>query len=86
MMHTFRLLEMAIEIATESMINVQRPNRDFLLDVKAGKFEYQDLLDKANELQRKMESAFEESDLRDEPDLGEINRLTYELRNRLYNE
>ena len=34
MMHTFRLLEMALEIAREKQINVQRPNREFLLEIK----------------------------------------------------
>lgn len=86
MMHTFRLLEMAIEIAQEKKVNVKRPNRNYLLDIKAGKFEYEELVNKANELQIKMENAFEKSDLMEEPDRERINNLTYKLREKLYEE
>ncbi len=85
MMHTFRLLEMATEIATQKTINVKRPNRDFLLNIKKGKFEYQELLGLANDLQLKMEKAFEQSDLQDKPDREMINKLTFDIRNKFYN-
>lgn len=86
MMHTFRLLEMAIEIAIEKRINVKRTNRNYLLDIKAGKFEYDDLVNKANQLQNEMEKAFANSDLMDKPDREKINDLTYTLRELLYQE
>lgn len=86
MMHVFRLLEMAIEIGKEKKVNVKRPNRDFLLDIKAGKFEYDDLLKMADEKQSEMELAFENSTLPNEPDLAMINDLTYRLRDKFYND
>lgn len=86
MMHVFRLLEMAIEIGKEKKVNVRRPNRDFLLEIKAGKHEYDDLLRMAAEKQTEMELAFENSALPDEPDLSMINHLTYRLRDKFYNE
>lgn len=86
MMHTFRLLEMAIEIAREKRINVKRPNRDYLLDIKAGNFEYDDLVNKANQLQNEMEKAFADSDLMEKPDREKLNDLTYKLREKLYQE
>lgn len=86
MMHTFRLLEMAIEIAREKRINVKRPNRNYLLDIKAGNFEYDDLVNKANQLQNEMETAFADSDLMEKPDREKINDLTYKLREKLYQE
>lgn len=86
MMHTFRLLEMAIEIAKEKRINVKRPNRNYLLDIKAGNFEYEELVNKANQLQEEMEIAFEKSDLIEKPDREKINNLTFKLRNKLYKE
>jgi hypothetical protein len=84
MMHTFRLLEMAIEIAKEHKVNVLRPNRDFLLEVKSGKFEYEELLNLANEKQREMQEAFENSTLPERPNLNLINKMCYELREELY--
>ncbi len=86
MMHTFRLLEMAIEIAKEKRINVKRPNRNYLLDIKAGNFEYEELVNKANQMQAEMEIAFEKSDLMVKPNREKINNLTFKLRNKLYKE
>lgn len=84
MMHVFRLLEMAIEIGKEKKVYVKRPNRDFLLDIKSGKFEYDELLKMADLKKEEMELVFENSDLPNEPDLVKINELTYRLRNRFY--
>ncbi|TCO02188.1 DNA polymerase beta superfamily protein [Natronoflexus pectinivorans] len=84
MMHVFRLLEMAIEIGKEKKVNVKRPNRDFLLEIKSGKFEYEELLKMADLKQEEMELAFEKSELPTEPDLAMINNLTYRLRDRFY--
>jgi hypothetical protein len=84
MMHVFRLLEMAIEIGKEKKVNVKRPNRDFLLEIKAGKYGYEELLKMAEQKQAEMEVAFENSDLPDEPDITLINALAYRLRDKLY--
>ena len=84
MMHVFRLLEMAIEIGKENKVNVKRPNRSFLLEIKSGKFEYDDLLLLADEKQKEMELAFEKSDLPLQPDLDYINELLFSLRDSFY--
>lgn len=86
MMHTFRLLEMAIEIGKAGEINVKRPNREFLLDIKSGDYEYEDLLLMAKERQDEMETVFENSELPERPNIEIINELTYKLRNRFYKE
>jgi hypothetical protein len=84
MMHVFRLLEMAIEIGKERQVNVKRPNRNFLLDIKSGKYEYEELLKMADLKQAEMESAFNQSSLPEKPDLKLINELTYKLRDKFY--
>lgn len=84
MMHVFRLLEMAIEIGEEKKVNVKRPNRDFLLDIKAGKFEYEELLKMADKKKAEMEIAFENSSLPGKPNLVMINNLTFRLRDKFY--
>lgn len=86
MMHVFRLLEMAIEIGKEKKVNVKRPNRDFLLEIKSGKFEYEELLKMADLKKEEMELAFETSDLPNEPNIALINNLTYRLREKFYND
>ncbi|MEO0790632.1 MAG: nucleotidyltransferase domain-containing protein, partial [Bacteroidota bacterium] len=67
MMHTFRLLNMAIEIARDHQVNVYREDRDFLMDIRSGMYEYEELLKLAEEKQRAMEEAFSNSSLRDQP-------------------
>lgn len=84
MMHTFRLLEMAIEIARDNKINVFRKDRDFLLDIKNGNFEYDDLLEKASKKQKEMEEAFDNCKLQEKPNVEMIKNLTFELREKFY--
>ncbi|MEM6394847.1 MAG: nucleotidyltransferase domain-containing protein [Bacteroidota bacterium] len=84
MMHTFRLLNMAIEIAREQTIKVFRNDREFLMEIRSGRFEYDELLKLANQKQREIEAAFEKSDLPEVPDVQYINEITYLLRETLY--
>lgn len=84
-MHTFRLLNMAIEIAQDNTINVYRKDREFLLDIKSGQYEYEELLKMANKKYEEMEDAFNKSDLPAEPDISYIEHLTFDIRNEIYN-
>ena len=84
MMHTFRLLQMAIEIAREQEVRVQRPDRDFLLSIKTGKFTYEELLEMAEHKQQEMEAAFAASALPEKPNVVWLEQLLYELREELY--
>lgn len=84
MMHVFRLLEMAIEIGEQSQVNVKRPNRDFLLSIKQGEFEYDALMEMATERQQQLEKAFEKSALPERPNIEKINTLAYQLREHYY--
>jgi hypothetical protein len=84
MMHTFRLLNIAEEIATERKINVRRNDRDFLFKIRNGAFSYDELLQMANEKLERMESLYETSDLPPLPDSKMAEQLLYELRNDLY--
>ena len=84
MMHTFRLLHMAKEIGETGRINIKRHDRDFLLDIKNGKFEYDTLVSKAENLRTSLDVIFEESELPEKPDLIEVNELLISLRNEFY--
>lgn len=85
LMHTFRLLDMAEEIATQKQIVVRRPNREFLLQIKAGAFEYTELLAIAEERIAGMDELYAASDLPEEPDLERLNELLVEVRKSFYN-
>lgn len=86
MMHVFRLLLMAKEIAMEGMINVYRKDRDFLLSIKEGQFEYNELVQKAEELQSELPLLYRQSQLQTEPNPEEIDELLIKMRTRLYGE
>ncbi|MEO6636758.1 MAG: nucleotidyltransferase domain-containing protein, partial [Ginsengibacter sp.] len=86
MMHVFRLLLMAKEIATEGKINVYRNDRDFLLSIKEGKFEYDELVEKAENLKNELPTLYERSGLQETPDIGAIDKLLIEMRKEHYRE
>ncbi len=84
MMHTFRLLDMAAEIAEQQKIIVRRPNREFLLRIRNGEFEYDDLVKMAEEKATRIAELYEKSNLPDEPDKSKIEALLVQMRQELY--
>jgi len=84
MMHTFRLLNMAEEIATEGKINVRRHDRDFLLNIRSGHFAYEELVDMANEKILGIDELYERSTLPEEPDVTLADKILAEMREELY--
>jgi len=86
MMHVFRLLSMAKEIAIDGMMNVLRKDREFLLSIKEGKFECDELLSKAEMLKEQLTLLYQNADLQDEPDIEKIDALLVEMRKKYYKE
>jgi hypothetical protein len=84
MMHTFRLLAIAEEIASKKTIIVRRPDRDELLKIKSGYYEYEDLIAMASEKLIKIELAFNKSDLPEFPDHKYAEELLIGIRTRKY--
>ncbi len=86
MMHTFRLLHMAREIAVDGTVNVRREDRDYLLSIKRGEFEYDALVEKAEAQKEALESLFEGSNLPLEPDAKMVEQILIETRSDFYAE
>ncbi len=84
MMHTFRLLDMAVEILERGEIIVKRPNRGELLSIRNGEWAYEELIERANRKMAEVELAYEKSALREEPDFGAVEQLLVGLRGRFY--
>ncbi|MCW1887228.1 nucleotidyltransferase domain-containing protein [Luteolibacter flavescens] len=80
LMHTLRLLDMAGEIATEGVLRIRRPNREYLLRVRSGEFAYEDLVARAEEQLAGVQAAFEKSDLPDQPDRARVEALLVAIR------
>lgn len=80
LLHTIRLLDMAGEIAREGALRIRRPNRDYLLRVRAGEFNYEDLVSRAEEQLANVVTDFEASSLQEQPDREKVNCLLVEIR------
>ena len=84
MMHTFRLLAMAEEIARDGKVIVERSDREFLLSVKRGDFEYNTLLRMVTERLGRIDELFERSPLPETPDMRYANDLLINLGTEFY--
>jgi hypothetical protein len=84
MMHVFRLLDMAEEIALYKRVIVRRPNREHLLSIRKGDFMYEDLVKQAEEKIESIHEIYEKSDLPDAPDLNRAENLLVAMRESLY--
>jgi len=85
MMHCYRLSEMSLEIAEEKGIIVRRPNRDFLMNIRNGKLDYNEILDLSEGLMNKSKEIFSTSKLREEPDYTKGKEVLLEIRKSFYN-
>ncbi|TCD12639.1 nucleotidyltransferase [Pedobacter frigidisoli] len=84
MMHTIRLLQVALEIVRDGKLNVKRKNRDELLSIKRGELDYDEVLKMAEELMLKIEQESAESKLPEKPDAQLIESILVEMRATLY--
>ena len=84
MMHTFRLLNMAYEIAESGIINVRRPDREFLLKIRSGAFEYNQLLEMAEGKIAEISLLFAKSNLPEEVDRNYVNDILVRARKQFY--
>jgi hypothetical protein len=84
MMHTLRLLDMAEEIAETGQIQVRRPNRDFLLQVRAGEFSYTELLERAEAQLEGLGPRFAQSGLPLQPDAEQVESALVAARQAFY--
>lgn len=82
MMHTFRLLNTAIEIVKENKINVRRPKNEIktLMKIRKGEYEYDNLVKDAESKIEKMDKLYENSDLPTQVDDTLIQDLIYYIR------
>ena len=82
MMHSFRLMAMAKEIAEGKGVILDRSgiDREFLLDVRNRKYGYSELQKKMLELKDKMDEAINNSTIKDEIDPKIVNDLLLKAR------
>lgn len=85
MMHTFRLLHLSEEIAKTGSFNVRRTaDRDFLLKIRSGAFEYEELVEKAEKKLLEIDQLFEQSSLPNTTNTEKANELLFAMRKQFY--
>ena len=86
-MHCIRIMTMAIEIAEGKGMILDRSetgDRDFLLNIKNHKKSYEEVMGYVEELEKRMNIAFENSTLPEEPDIEELNNILIKIRKNFY--
>lgn len=84
-MHCMRLVRMAKELAQGKGFNVVRDwDRQYLLDIRNHKFEYEDVMEQLEKEKAEMEEAIKSCTLPDYVDVEKVNNLLIEARKKLY--
>lgn len=79
-MHLIRLLLMGTEILSGKGINTYREHdRELLLDIRNGKFSYEEIFVMVDKLQEEFEYAYQNTDLPEKPNMSRINDLVMEI-------
>lgn len=84
MMHTIRLLQSCEQIFKTGSLQIKVENREELLDIKAGNWSYENVMNKAEVLIKSIEHHHSKSNLPDTPDLEKTTKILVEIRNSLY--
>lgn len=84
LLHCYRLIEVGIEIAKLKTINVRRPNAEFLVEIRKGKHNLEELLAKTTTMLDDLHASFETSDLPDSCDRGFFLHLVIQIRKEYY--
>ena len=82
--HCHRLLDTAIEIGEGKGVIVRRENREQLLSIRRGEYDYDTLVAEAEAKIKKMDEIYEKSLLPDNNDKEFINELLYKIRKERY--
>ena len=85
--HSIRLMNMGYEIATGQGVILDRRiagDRDFIMDVRHHKFEYDELMAIILEKEKKLKEAIEKSTLPEHIDVNLVNDILIEIRKKYY--
>lgn len=86
MMHTFRLLNVALEIPKIKFINVRRSDEEIkiLMKIRHGEYDYDQLVHDAEAMIKKLDKVYDECDLPKEIDQKLLSNLLLKLRKHRY--
>ena len=81
LLHCVRLLRMAKEIGEDKGVIIKRNDFKYLLDIKKGNINLNDILKESSEIMDKLNDLFENSNLPDDIDLNKVNSFLFKIRN-----
>ncbi|UIR57360.1 nucleotidyltransferase domain-containing protein [Sphingobacterium sp. SRCM116780] len=84
MMHTIRLLEVAKDLVATGELLIKRTNRTELLEIKSGKWTYEQLCDQAEVLQTEIADLYPKSSLPESLDSNKLLQSLVQVREILY--
>lgn len=84
MLHCVRLLRMSKEIASGEGVIMRRPDAQYLLDIRKGKYNLKEILAECEEVLKDNDKLFDESNLPKECDFDLINQLLINMRKQFY--
>lgn len=82
--HCFRLLQVATEIAEGKGVIVRRENREELLSIRRGEYDYDAIMKKSTDLMDGMEKIYESSILPDDISFESLNKILIDMRKKRY--
>jgi len=80
MNHTIRLLNTCLDLFKTGEVIVKRPEREFLLDIRNGKYSYNEILEMAESRLKEIDKLVKYSTLPDTPDENKLNELLISFR------
>jgi len=78
-MHLIRLLRSGLDILENGIVPVKRPDKDYLLDIRNGKFTYDEIIKESEMLTKKVEEVSKKSSLPNEPNYPLAKALMLEI-------
>tara|TARA_R100001244_G_scaffold25113_5_gene25728 strand:- start:13508 stop:14422 length:915 start_codon:yes stop_codon:yes gene_type:complete len=87
-MHLVRLLRMGEEILTQGKVIVERPDAEELLDIRRGKWTYDQLMENVEPMKNRLDKIFETKSysIPDRADINALSDLCAELHERFWHE
>lgn len=84
-MHLIRLMMMGIDILEGRGINTYRKEKDFLLDIRNGKYSFDEIFEITDEYDNKFKEAKKQTDLPKCIDMDKVNELVAEINLQIVN-
>lgn len=78
-MHLIRLLRSGLDILENGVVPVRRPDREYLMDIRNGKFTYEEIVAESEKLTKKVEEISKKSSLKDAPNYDLAKEIMLEI-------